>query len=592
MADILEAVNSVVFPLWFLIGAILVFFMQGGFAILETGLTRAKSAGNIVMKNLMDFCIGTVVFILLGYGLLTGDHSTTGGFVGIPDLSVFTNFPEWISSQGSNFFFMLVFAATAATIVSGAMAERTKFISYCFYSGIISLVVYPIEAGWVWGNGGWLVERGYIDFAGSSVIHMVGGITSLVGAAMLGPRIGKYVKDKKTGKTKINAIPGHSMTLAALGCFLLWFCWYGFNGAAATDLTQLSNILVNTTLAPAMATCTTMIFTWLKNGKPDVSMTFNGSLAGLVAITAPCANVDALGALIIGLVAGILVVVVVELLDQKIKVDDPVGAIAVHGANGLWGAIAVGLFATDRAPGAPSGVGGVVPNGLFYGGGFSQLGIQVVGVLAIIAWTAITMYLAFTLIKKTVGLRVSAEEEIMGLDGPEHGLPSAYGGFMFAPETFSLGDTAASAMPVPSMPVHTPAPVSPEVAVPVENHSHPGAKITKVTIITNQNKYNDLQVALEKIGVTGITVTNVMGFGMQKGNKQLYRGVPIETTLLPKVQVDIVISKIPTSDLIETAKAALYTGNIGDGKIFLYDVENVIKVRTGEEGYAALQDEI
>jgi Amt family ammonium transporter len=571
------------FSIWFLLGAVLVFFMQGGFAILETGLTRAKNSGNILMKNMMDFCIGTVVFVLLGYGLLTGDHSATGGLIGVPDLSVFTDFPAWIAGEGSNFFFMLVFAATAATIVSGAMAERTKFISYCIYSGIISLVVYPIEAGWVWGENGWLLNLGFIDFAGSAVIHMVGGITSLIGAAILGPRIGKYIKDKKSGKVKVNAIPGHSLTFAALGCFLLWFCWYGFNGAAATDITQLSNILVNTTLAPAIASVATMVFTWIKNGKPDVSMTLNGSLAGLVAITAPCANVDALGALIIGLVAGIWVVVAVEVLDQKIKIDDPVGAVAVHGANGLWGALAAGLFANPNVPGGDGSPTGVA--GLFYGGGFSQLGVQILGVLAIAAWTAVTMFLAFKLIKKTVGLRVEPATEIAGLDGPEHGLSSAYGGFMFVPEEFVSDGQYTPAVVSASA-------VSVDAAVPVRDVSTGDKnKLTKVSIVTNQNKFAGLQAAMDKIGITGLTVTNVLGYGMQKGHTEIYRGVPVETKLLPKIQIDIVISKVPVDTLVKAAKEALYTGSVGDGKIFIYDVENVVKVRTGEEGYDALQDE-
>jgi Amt family ammonium transporter len=414
---------------------------------------------------------------------------------------------------------------------------------------------------------------------------MVGGITSVIGAAILGPRIGKYVKDRKTGKVKVNAIPGHNLTFAALGCFLLWFCWYGFNGAAATDITQLSNILVNTTLSPAIASCATMIFTWIKNGKPDVSMTLNGSLAGLVAITAPCANVDALGALIIGLIAGIWVVIAVEVLDKKIKIDDPVGAVAVHGANGLWGTLAVGLFATDKAPGAPVGVGGVAPNGLFYGGGFSQLGMQLVGIGAIMLWTVVTMTIMFKIIKKTVGLRVTVEEEITGLDITEHGLPSAYGGFTFAPEEFLADVELPASHAVANAAVHV------DKAVEVVNKSAPGAKITKVTIVTNQSKFSGLQSSLDRIGITGLTVTNVLGYGMQKGHTEVYRGVPVETRLLPKIQVDIVICKVPTDILIKTVKEALYTGNVGDGKIFIYDVENVVKVRTGEEGYDALQDE-
>jgi Amt family ammonium transporter len=470
------------------------------------------------------------------------------------------------------------------------MAERTKFASYCVYSAIISLVVYPIEAHWVWGPDGWLTANGYIDFAGSSVIHMVGGATSLIGAAILGPRLGKYRTDPKTGKKVAQAIPGHSIIMAALGCFLLWFCWYGFNGAAASDGANLGAILVNTTIAPALGSIGAMAYTWIKNGKPDVSMTLNGSLAGLVAITAPCSSVDALGSIIIGLVAGILVVVAVEVMDNVFHIDDPVGAIAVHGVNGIWGTLAVGLFATDTIPGAVAGVTGEGAVGLFYGGGFGQLGIQIVGVVSILAWTIVTMTIAFLLIKKTIGLRVTAEDEILGLDITEHGLPSAYAGFAFIPESIDTGSHDGVASPeIIAAAVHA---VPPSVAVPVKDlSSGDRTKITKVSIITNQSKYASLQTALDSIGITGLTVTNVLGFGMQRGHTEYYRGVKVETKLLPKIQIDIVISKVPVDVLVKAAKEALYTGSVGDGKIFIYDVENVVKVRTGEEGYDALQDD-
>ncbi|PKM71652.1 MAG: adenylate cyclase [Firmicutes bacterium HGW-Firmicutes-16] len=570
MNELVEVVNSTVFPIWFLIGAALVFFMQGGFAMVETGFTRAKNAGNIIMKNLMDFCIGTVVFVVLGFSLMMSENYFMG-IIGIPDFQIFSNFSEF---NYSSFVFNLVFCATAATIVSGAMAERTKFSAYCIYSAIISLCVYPIEAGWVWNSQGWLFNIGYIDYAGSSAIHMVGGITAFIGAAILGPRIGKYTTDKKTGKKTSHAIPGHSITLGALGVFILWFGWYGFNGAAATSVGQLGSIFLTTTIAPGVATCVTMLFTWIKNGKPDVSMSLNGSLAGLVAITASCANVDAMGAAIIGAVAGILVVVAVEFIDMKLHIDDPVGAVAVHGVNGMWGTLAVGLFATETAPGASI-------NGLFYGGGFHQLGVQALGIISIAAWTAVFMIVVFLIIKKVNGLRVTAEEEIQGLDLPEHGLVSSYADFMLAVPTLDLGGPVVSAPAVQ---------VPHEMAVPVHNTAHPDAKLTKVTIITKQNNFTALQTALDKIGITGITVTNVLGYGMQKGHQQLYRGVPMDSILLPKVQVDIVISKVPIDLLVSTVKDALYSGNFGDGKIFIYDVENVIKVRTGEEGYDALQD--
>lgn len=564
--------------LWFLLGAVLVFFMQAGFAMVETGFTRAKNAGNIIMKNLMDFCIGTVVFVLLGGGLMIGEDALFG-LIGLPSMNIFSDFYgfDW-----ANFVFNLVFCATAATIVSGAMAERTKFSSYCIYSGIISAVVYPIEAHWVWG-GGWLSKIGYIDFAGSSAIHMVGGISALIGAIFLGARIGKYTKDKKTGKIKVHAIPGHSIPLGAIGVFILWFGWYGFNGAAASDATQLAQIFGTTTIAAAVATCATMAFTWIKNGKPDVSMTLNGSLAGLVAITAGCADVDALGAAIIGLVSGILVVVVVELLDLKLHIDDPVGAVGVHCANGMFGTLAVGLFAT--------GNGTTELKGLFYGGGLKLLGIQSLGVVSIAVYTVILMTIVFLLIKKTNGLRVTKEEELKGLDSTEHGLPSAYADFATNVEDLEVEDTievsgsvpVAEAVEVVEMPRSA-------ASVPPEDEN--GYKFTKIEIICKEAKFESLKRAMINIGITGMTVSHVLGcgHGIQKGRKEYYRGVEIETTLLPRIQIDIVVCKIPVSTVIETAKRVLYTGNAGDGKIFIYDVENVIKVRTGEEGYDALQD--
>ncbi len=570
MEEIIQAANGVVFPVWFLIGAILVFFMQAGFAMVESGFTRAKNAGNIIMKNLMDFSIGTVVFMLLGFSLMMSENYVFG-LIGLPDFQIFTNFAEF---DFASFVFNLVFCATAATIVSGAMAERTKFSAYCVYSAFISLIIYPIEAGWVWNGGGWLFNLGYIDFAGSSVIHMVGGVMAFIGAAILGPRIGKYAVDAKTGKKVSRAIPGHSVTLGALGVFILWFGWYGFNGAAAGNVTQMGSIFLTTTIAPAAAAVATMLFTWIKNGKPDVSMTLNGALAGLVAITAPCSDVDALGATIIGLVAGIIVVIAVEVIDMKLHVDDPVGAVAVHGINGIWGTLAVGLFATETAPGA-----GV--NGLFYGGGFEVLGVQALGVVAIMAWTIVTSLILFKAIKAINGLRAEPDHEIEGLDPSEHGMASAYADFLLTVPTLDIGESTIVASTA----------VPPEVAVPVENNAHPDAKITKVSIITNQNKFATLQKALDSIGVTGITVMNVHGYGMQKGHTQMYRGVKVETKLLPKVKVDIVICKVPTDVLVSAVKAALYTGNVGDGKIFIYDVENVVKIRTGEEGFAALQDE-
>lgn len=566
-----KALNSTIFGtsgVWFLIGAALVFFMQCGFAMVETGFTRAKNAGNIIMKNLMDFCLGTVVFMLLGFGLLCGENAFFG-LIGKPDLQIFTDFNNF---PWHNFVFNMVFCATTATIVSGAMAERTKFISYCVYSVIISAVVYPIEAHWIWG-GGWLSQLGFVDFAGSTAIHMVGGISAFIGALILGPRIGKYGKNGK-----VNAIPGHSLTLGALGVFILWFGWYGFNGAAAATTDNLGQIFMTTTIAPSLATCTTMIFTWIKNGKPDVSMSLNGSLAGLVAITAPCADVDALGAAIIGIVAGILVVVAVEFIDIKIKVDDPVGAVAVHGVNGLWGSLAVGLFATGN------GQDGIT--GLFYGGGFTQLGIQILGVLAVAAWTVVTMTIFFKFIKATIGLRASKEEEMKGLDVTEHGLISAYADF--APIGVGVASLDESIDVEGNVPVTQAVPV--QLAGKYDIASEDGVKITKIDILLKQSRLEALKEEMDKLGITGMTVSQVLGCGAQKGKAEYYRGVAVESNLLPKMKVEIVVCKVPVKAVVDAAIKALYTGHIGDGKIFIYDVEDVVKVRTGETGYAAMQD--
>lgn len=550
---------------WYLLGAVLVFFMQCGFAMVETGFTRAKNAGNIIMKNLMDFCIGKVVFFVLGYGIMNSENYFFG-LIGRPEYQMFTDFANF---DWSNFFFQLVFCATAATIVSGAMAERTKFSTYCIYSAVISAIVYPIEAGWVWNSAGWLAKLGYVDFAGSSVIHMVGGIASVIGAAMLGPRIGKYTKGKD-GKVVVNAFPGHSLTLGALGCFILWFAWYGFNGAAASDPTQLAQILGTTTIAPAVATFACMLFTWIRNGAPDVSMCLNASLAGLVGITAGCANVDALGATIIGLVDGILVVIAVEFIDQKLKIDDPVGAVAVHGCNGLWGTVAVGLFDYN--------------NGVFYGGGFHQLGVQVLGVVCIAAYTAVAMTIVFTILKHTIGLRVSAEEEIMGLDIAEHDLASAYADFLPISAT-TMGGVTTETIDVTDLRDKKLAPI-------IGGAKEAGGRYTKLTIMCKEDRFAILKDAMSQIGVTGMTVSHVMGCGTQKGKTGQYRGVKIDMNLLPQLQVDIVVSTVPPELVVEAAKKALYTGEYGDGKIFLYDVENVVRIRTNETGIAALDNDV
>ena len=553
--------------IWTLLGAALVFFMQAGFAMVETGFTRAKNAGNIIMKNLMDFAIGTFVFWLIGFGLMfAGD----GSFIGGIDLFIQGDYSSTIPTFAF-VIFQTVFCATASTIVSGAMAERTKFSSYCIYSLIISAIIYPISGHWIWG-GGFLSQMGFHDFAGSTAVHMVGGVAALVGAKILGPRIGKYSKDGKA-----HAIPGHSLTLGALGVFILWFAWFGFNGCSTVSMTEdasilsASSIFVTTNLAAATSTIVVMILTWIRYKKPDVSMTLNGSLAGLVAITAGCDAVSPFGSSIIGLIAGVAVVFAVEFIEKKLKIDDPVGAVSVHGICGALGTILTGFFAID--------------GGLFYGGDFKFLGTQIFGVLCVIIWVLVTMTIVFLAIKNTVGLRVSKEEELEGLDKKEHGLESSYADFM--PITTSLAGITLSESAASTLPV-----IDDTDTIPViYNTSKSDAKFTKVVVITKQERFEKLKLALDKLGITGMTVTSVLGYGMQKGSTDFYRGVPLEVTLLPQLKVEIVVCKIPVDTLVKVIKKSLYTGKIGDGKIFVHDIENVIKIRTNEEGYDALQDE-
>ena len=576
--EIMSAVSGQVFAVWFLIGAALVFWMQAGFAMVETGFTRAKNAGNILMKNLMDFCIGTVVFILIGFSLLLGEDLVC--FIGKPGFDIFTSYESF---DWSSFVFNLVFCATTATIVSGAMAERTKFLSYCVYSAIISALIYPIEAHWIWG-GGWLAQLGFHDFAGSCAIHMVGGISALIGAKLLGPRIGKFVTDKNGKVTKVNAFPGHNLPIGCLGVFILWLGWYGFNGAACTSVEQLGSVFLTTTVAPAIATVVCMVFTWVKYGKPDVSMCLNASLAGLVAITAPCDVTDVTGAIIIGAVAGVLVVFGVWLLDYKLHIDDPVGAVAVHCLNGIWGTIAVGLFATPSAPGNDSVIG------LFYGGGFQLLGIQFLGFVTVAACTAVTINITFLIIKSTAGLRVSEEEEIVGLDSCEHGLTSAYAGFSIMDISNTMTMDVNENTDLGTDDYTEASEVQKDAAVKVVAAPSAATGIYKVVVVAKLSRYDHLKKAMNDLGVTGMTVTQVMGCGIQKGAGEMYRGVEVDATLLPKVKVEVVVSKIPVESVIEAAKKALYTGHIGDGKIFVYNVDKVVKVRTGEEDFAALQD--
>lgn len=567
-----SALNTI----WVIVGAALVFFMQAGFAMVETGFTRAKNAGNIIMKNLMDFCIGTPAFWIVGFGLMFGG---TGAFIGsIGGIAEEANYGTSMLPDGVPFYafliFQTVFCATAATIVSGAMAERTKFSAYCVYSFVISLLIYPISGHWIWG-GGWLSQLGFHDFAGSTAVHMVGGVAAFVGALILGPRIGKY---DKNGKAK--AIPGHSLTLGALGVFILWFCWFGFNGASTVSMegeavVTAGKIFVNTNLAAAVSSCAVLLITWIRYKKPDISMTLNGTLAGLVAITASCDTVSPVSAAIIGIIAGFVVVFGIEFIDKVLKIDDPVGAVGVHGLNGALGTICVGLFSDG------TGTEGL---GLFTGGGFHLLGVQLLGMVAVIAWVAVTMTVVFQVIKHTMGLRVSEDEEIAGLDIREHGIESSYADFITFDNTGDVPQTLPK-VTVSSMGAE-------QAPAELVDSADPGAdyKLTKISIITRQNKLNELMHALNSIGITGITVTNVLGCGTQKGASHFYRGVEMDMSLLPKIKVEIVVSKVPVQLVLDTARKALYTGKIGDGKMFVYDIENVVKVRTGEEGFDALQD--
>ena len=584
MTQVEALISENLFAVWFLIGAALVFWMQAGFAMVEAGFTRAKNSGNIIMKNLMDFCIGTVMFILIGFSLLLGED--LAGFIGKPGFDIFTAYENF---DFSNFVFNLVFCATTATIVSGAMAERTKFLSYCIYSAVISALVYPVEAHWIWG-GGWLADMGFHDYAGSCAIHMVGGIAAIIGAKLLGPRIGKFTKDKDGKIVKVNAFPGHNLPIGCLGVFILWLGWYGFNGAAATDIPTLGSVFLTTTVAPAVATVVAMLFTWFKYGHPDVSMSLNASLAGLVAITAPCDVTDAFGAIVIGAVAGLLVIFGVWLLDYVLHIDDPVGAVGVHMMNGIWGTIAVGLFATDTAPGfAKAGI----KEGLFYGGGFDQLGLQLLGFVAVAGWAAVTMIFTFSLIKLTVGLRVTEEEEILGLDVTEHGLTSAYAGFSIIDIDSTMDVNENTYLGVGEYNEASEAQKNAALKVVKTTETYPAVDngMRKIVIICKLSKFDALKRAMNQIGVTGMTMTQVMGSGVERGSSNVYRGTVVDNTLIPKIKVDIIISnRIKEDDLIEAAKRALYTGHIGDGKIFVYNINRVIKVRTGEEDMDALAD--
>ena len=565
-----SAVNTI----WVLFGAAMVFFMQAGFSMCEAGFTRAKNAGNILMKNLMDFCIGTPAFWLVGFGLMFGAGS---GVIGTFDPLIGGDYSHILPAGVPLWAFVIfqtVFCATSATIVSGAMAERTKFSAYCIYSAAISLLIYPVSGHWIWG-GGWIAQMGFHDFAGSTAVHMVGGVCALIGAKILGSRIGKYDKNGKP-----QAILGHNLSFAALGVFILWFCWFGFNGASTVGMDSdalmdtAGRVFFNTNMAAAVACCTTLLFTWIRYKKPDVSMTYNAALAGLVGITAGCDAVSPVGAAVIGIICGILIVLAVEFFDKIAKIDDPVGAVSVHCVCGATGTILTGLFAT----------GVTTEAGLFYGGGVHLLAVQAAGVVSVAVYVAVVITIVFLAIKYTIGLRADAEDEIAGLDVSEHGLLTAYAGFAMQPDIAAEGEAVPAAV-TGDVPAAEAIPVK---KVPSFEEGTP--KFTKIEIVCRKSKFEALKNAMMKLGITGMTVSHVLGCGAQKGKPEYYRGVQVEASLLPKVQVEIVVSAVPVRKVIETAKKVLYTGHIGDGKIFVYDVENVVKVRTGEEGFDALQD--
>ena len=572
---------SVIDTLWVFLAAILVFFMNLGFAAVEAGFARAKNTVNILSKNFIVFAVSSLGFLLLGWGLMFGGDAPFVGtehlfILGQSDLSFYDGtltdaVPFW-----GKFFFQLVFCGTAATIVSGAVAERIKYVSFILFSVVLTLVIYPIVGHWIWG-GGWLSQLGFLDFAGDSAVHSVGGWAALAGALLLGPRIGKYGRDGKP-----RAIPGHSMSLAVIGLFVLWLGWFGFNPGSTMSFetpSDVMHILMTTNTSAIAAVLTSTITAWVFLGKPDLGMTVNGCLAGLVAVTGGCAYFTVEVSLLVGALSGVLVVFLVVFFD-RIHIDDPVGATSVHLGCGVFGTVCVGLFAKEGVTTLSSA------DGLFYGGGFSLLGVQLLGVAAIGAFVFLSSGLVWLVLKHTVGIRVSREEELAGLDIGEHG-NVAYPDFA-APASigeFASEETAAA----------QPAPVGCEEAVPVFRRTVPAGtadpKRTQVSIVTNPSRFAQLQEALEKLGVTGMTVTNVFGYGVQKGHQAYYRGAPVEARLLPKMKIDVVISRIPAETLVEAARQALYTGQVGDGKIFVYDVENVVKVRTGETGYDALQDE-
>lgn len=611
---------------WIMICAFLVFFFQCGFAMVETGFIRSKNAAHTITMNFMVFLVGAIGYFLIGFALQMGGSGGAAGLgsggaalnalLSIPGLGGILGYKGFglIGTYDAGiyalFFFQMVFMDTTVTIPTGAMAERVKYSAVVITSFFISIILYPLFANWVWG-GGWLATlgktfglgHGVVDFAGSAVVHSMGGMLALSGAIVLGPRIGKFRKDGTA-----RAFPGHNIPMAIIGTIILFFCWFAFNAGStlsASDF-RLSVVATNTMIAGAIGGLVAMFYMWIKFGKPDPSMTANGTLAGLVAVTAPCAFINAVSALIIGAVAGILVCLAVPFIENKLKLDDPVGAISVHGVNGFWGMLAVGLFADGTYGDGLNGVSGGVRGLLF--GDASQLLAQLVSLAVLIVWGFGVSLVFFKILDKVWGLRISPEDELEGLDLPEMGVLAYPDSVRAASELdYDMADNA----PIPQLarfnhrlatggalyaaPKMSNVPL--DRAVPVELITQPvsmmasDVKITKIDIITKQSKFEVLKEAMNDIGIAGMTVTQVLGCGIQKGKTEYYRGVEKEINLLPKVQVAIVVSKVPVRKVIETAKKVLYTGHIGDGKIFVYDVENVIRVRTGEEGYDALQDD-
>ena len=605
---------------WVMITGFMVFFFQCGFAMVETGFCRGKNAAHTMTMNFMVFLVGAVGYFLVGFALQYGGSGGapglgTGGSVlnamlSIPGLGGILGYKGFLLSGTYDagvyalFFFQMVFMDTTVTIPTGAMAERVKYSAVVISSFFISMFLYPLFGNWVWG-GGWLATlgqnfglgHGVVDFAGSGVVHTMGGMIALSGAVVIGPRIGKFKKDGSS-----RAFPGHNIPMAIIGTIILFFCWFSFNAGSTLNASdfRLSVVATNTMIAGAIGGMAAMFYMWIRYGKPDPSMTANGTLAGLVAITAPCAFVNGISAFIIGLIAGLLVCFSVQFVERKLKLDDPVGAISVHCVNGLWGIISLGLFADGKYGDGFNGISGGV-TGLFFGDA-SQFAAQMIAVAVLFVWGFGVSFLFFKLLDKVWGIRVKPEDELEGLDIPEMGVLAYPDSQMVRSELdYDSADNAevkqiARFKRGKDLPYPPEAPTV-EQAVPVELVTKPSVsvgsdvKITKIDIIMKQNRFEALKSAMNEIGVTGMTVTQVLGCGVQKGKPEYYRGVEMEVNLLPKVEVEIVVSKVPVRTVIETVKKVLYTGHIGDGKIFVYDVENVVRVRTGKEGYDALQDE-